>query len=113
MCVYWCRVVGVSDLCDYPPEATSKPSVSHSCINSAELSSAEVTTHHHLHPCLHVCVPAQLHSGAASSGLDLLYNPTNHSTLRCDDSPNGWKVPHLKVKDLNLDHEVNAGRHVL
>ncbi len=37
-----CRLVGVSDLCDYPPEAASKTKVSHSCINSAEMTSAEV-----------------------------------------------------------------------
>lgn len=40
--VYPCRLVGVSDLCDYPPEAAFKTKVSHSCINSAEMTSAEV-----------------------------------------------------------------------
>lgn len=39
-----CRVIGVSDLCDFPPEAAAKPKVSRSCFNSAEMTSAEVTT---------------------------------------------------------------------
>ena len=37
-----CRVIGVSDLCDFPPEAAAKPKVSRSCFNSAEMTSAEV-----------------------------------------------------------------------
>ncbi|KAL3138055.1 hypothetical protein ABBQ38_005288 [Trebouxia sp. C0009 RCD-2024] len=36
------RVIGVSDLCDYPAEAAAKPKVSHSCFNSADMTSAEV-----------------------------------------------------------------------
>lgn len=44
-CVYICRVVGVSDLCDYPAEVGTKPKVSHSCFNSADMSSAEVDAH--------------------------------------------------------------------
>ena len=42
------RVIGVSDLCDYPPEATAKPKVSHSCFKSAEMTSAEVGSSTHL-----------------------------------------------------------------
>ena len=36
------QVVGVTDLCDYPPEAASKPVVSLSLVDSSVLSSAEV-----------------------------------------------------------------------
>ena len=36
------HVVGVSDLCDYPPEARHKPVVSRSRIDTSRLSSAEV-----------------------------------------------------------------------
>ena len=36
------RLVGVSDLCDYPPEAQHKPVVSRSRIDTSVLSSAEV-----------------------------------------------------------------------
>src|ERR687884_540536 len=36
------QLVGVSDLCDYPPEARHKPVVSRSRIDTAVLSSAEV-----------------------------------------------------------------------
>ena len=36
------QLVGVSDLCDYPPAAQQKPVVSHSRIDTAMLSSAEV-----------------------------------------------------------------------
>lgn len=39
-----CRVIGVSDLCDYPAEAAAKPKVSHSCFNSSDMTSAEVST---------------------------------------------------------------------
>ena len=35
-------IVGVTDLCDYPEEATKKPIVSRSRIEVANLSSAEV-----------------------------------------------------------------------
>src|SRR2546426_6404900 len=36
------QLVGVSDLCDYPPEAQHKPVVSRSRIDTSVLSSAEV-----------------------------------------------------------------------
>jgi iron complex transport system substrate-binding protein len=36
------RLVGVSDLCDYPPEARHKPVISRSLIDTSVLSSAEV-----------------------------------------------------------------------
>src|SRR5262245_25767391 len=36
------QLVGVSDLCDYPPEARHKPVISRSLIDTAVLSSAEV-----------------------------------------------------------------------
>src|SRR5204863_641527 len=36
------QLIGVSDLCDYPPEATHKPVVSRSLIDTAVLSSTEV-----------------------------------------------------------------------
>tara|TARA_B100000029_G_scaffold465165_1_gene499658 strand:- start:82 stop:1053 length:972 start_codon:yes stop_codon:yes gene_type:complete len=38
------QVVGISDLCDYPPEATSKPVVSRSKVDPSVLSSEEVET---------------------------------------------------------------------
>ena len=36
------QVVGVTDLCDYPPEAAAKPVVSRSLVDSSVLSSAQV-----------------------------------------------------------------------
>ncbi|MQF96527.1 MAG: cobalamin-binding protein, partial [SAR202 cluster bacterium] len=38
------QVIGISDLCDYPPEATSKPVVSRSKVDPLVLSSEEVET---------------------------------------------------------------------
>ena len=40
--LWLCRVIGVTDLCDYPSEAANKTVVSHSCFISADMSSAEV-----------------------------------------------------------------------
>ena len=41
------EVVGVTDLCDYPPEATTKPIVCHSKIDVSVLSSDEVEERMH------------------------------------------------------------------
>ena len=49
------RVIGVSDLCDFPPEAAAKPKVSHSCFNSADMTSAEVNISIHLWKSLSPC----------------------------------------------------------
>lgn len=52
-----CRVIGVSDLCDFPPEAAAKPKVSRSCFNSAEMTSAEVSAFcTYVHICFCTCL---------------------------------------------------------
>ena len=41
-CTSPCRIVGVSDLCDYPPDAASLPKASRSAIETSSMTSKEV-----------------------------------------------------------------------
>lgn len=39
-----CRVIGVTDLCDYPADALSRPKVAHTTVDTSNLSMEEVET---------------------------------------------------------------------
>jgi iron complex transport system substrate-binding protein len=42
--VFWRRVIGVTDLCSYPPAARERPQVSHTTIDTSTMSMEEVET---------------------------------------------------------------------